>query len=190
MKLLAIYGSFIYVPMKGGGAMKAVEMESLTEERFTEALAVFKTSGWDEESLFYVKMEMRAFLQGDIYGYIRAHFTTAIVDNKIVGVAAWAPAMCSFWLYELSWATVLPEWRHQGINALMLAARLRQIRSHHGSEAFSVMVCTWQNALYSKYGFRPMQLPERGSPDKKGKCLLLAQFDSAAANDHCEINLL
>ncbi|MBP2664773.1 MAG: hypothetical protein H6Q71_2721 [Firmicutes bacterium] len=161
--------------------MEPIEIVNLTEGRLEEALAVFKTSGWDEDSLFYVKVEMRAFLKGDINGYIRAHFIVAIVDNQVIGVAAWAPSMCSFWLYELSWATVLPEWRHRGINSLMLTERIRQIREHHGSEEFSVMVCTWDNPMYTRNGFVPMQVQGRTSPDKKGKGLLLAQFGPTTA---------
>lgn len=161
--------------------MEPIEIVNLTEGRLEEALAVFKASGWDEDSLFYVKVEMRAFLKGDINGYIRAHFIVAIVDNRVIGVAAWAPSMCSFWLYELSWATVLPEWRHRGINSLMLTERIRQIREHHGSEEFSVMVCTWDNPMYTRNGFVPMQVHGRSSPDKKGKSLLLAQFGPTTA---------
>ena len=161
--------------------MEPIEIVNLTEGRLEEALAVFKTSGWDEDSLFYVKVEMRAFLKGDINGYIRAHFIVAIVDNRVIGVAAWAPSMCSFWLYELSWATVLPEWRHRGINSLMLTERIHQIRAHHGLEEFSVMVCTWDNPMYAKNGFVPMQVNGRTSPDKKGKGLLLAQFGPTTA---------
>lgn len=159
--------------------METVEIVDLTPDRLEEALAVFKVSDWDADSLFYVKAEMQAFLRGDIDGYIRAHFIVALVANRIIGVAAWAPSMCSFWLYELSWATVLPEWRHRGINSLMLTERLRRIRDHNGSAAFSVLVCTWDNPMYSKNGFAPMEPRERKSPDKKGKCLLLAQFGPA-----------
>ncbi|WP_094606479.1 hypothetical protein SPSIL_046280 [Sporomusa silvacetica DSM 10669] len=159
--------------------MEPIEIVNLTPDRLEEALAVFKVSDWDEDSLFYVKAEMQAFLKGDINGYIRAHFIVAIVDKRIIGVAAWAPSMCSFWLYELSWATVLPEWRHRGINSLMLTERLRQIRAHHGSEVFSVMVCTWDNPMYTQNGFVPMEPQGRRSLDKKGKCLLLAQFGLA-----------
>ena len=163
--------------------MEPIELVNLTEERLEEALDVFKISGWDKDSLVYVKAEMRAFLKGDINGYVRAHFIAAIVDDRVIGVAAWAPSMCSFWLYELSWATVLPEWRHRGINSLMLTERLRQIRAHHGSEAFSVMVCTWDNPMYTKNGFVPMEPQGQRSPDKKGKCLLLAQFGPAATGE-------
>lgn len=163
--------------------MGQIEIVNLTEERLVEALHVFKISNWDENSLLYVEAEMRAFLQGDINGYVRAHFIVAIADNRVIGVAAWAPSMCSFWLYELSWATVLPEWRHRGINTLMLTARLRQIRMHHGSEAFSVMVCTWDNPMYTNYGFGLMQMQGRTSPDKKGKRLLLAQFSQATDSE-------
>lgn len=156
--------------------MKPVEIVVLTQDRLAEALEVFKASGWDENSLYYVKAEMQAFVQGDINGYIRAHFITAIVEKQVIGVAAWAPSMCSFWLYELSWATVLPAWRHRGINAMMLTERLRQIGAHRGSEAFSVMVCTWDNPMYAQAGFVPCKPQGRTSPDNKGKCLLLAQF--------------
>lgn len=156
--------------------MNAVTVVDLTPDKLSAALAVFKTSGWDEHSLFFVEAEMRAFLQGDINGYVRAHFITAIKENQVIGVAAWAPSMCSFWLYELSWATVLPEWRHCGINALMLQERLQQIRKHRGTGAFSVMVCTWENPMYRQLGFVPMQQPGANSSDKQGKCLLLAQF--------------
>ncbi|MBP2636874.1 MAG: hypothetical protein H6Q72_2781 [Firmicutes bacterium] len=160
--------------------MNEVNVAVLTQDRMAEALAVFRTSGWDEDSLFYVKVEMQAFFNGDVNGYIHAHFVMAIANNKVVGVAAWAPSMCSFWLYELSWATVLPEWRHRGINALMLAERLRQIRIHRGPEPFSVMVCTWDNPMYARLGFVPMQPQGRSTPDKRGKCLLLAQFHGDA----------
>jgi GNAT superfamily N-acetyltransferase len=160
--------------------MKAIEVAALTQDRMAEALEVFKISDWDESSLFYVEAEMQAFFSGDVNGYNRAYFVMATVDNRIVGVAAWAPSMCSFWLYELSWATVLPAWRHRGINALMLAERLRQIRIHRGAEAFSVMVCTWDNPMYAQIGFVPMQPQGRSTPDKRGKCLLLAQFPGVA----------
>lgn len=160
--------------------MNTVDVAALTSERLPEALAVFRASGWDNNNLFFVEAEMRAFLQGDINGYIRAHFITAIVNDQVVGVAAWAPSMCSFWLYELSWATVLPAWRHRGINKLMLEERLRRIREHCRSENFCVVVCTWDNPLYTQAGFVPMETKGRSSPDKQGKCLLMAQFPSTA----------
>ena len=160
--------------------MNEVNVAALTQDRMAEALAVFRSSGWDEDSLFYVKVEMQAFFNGDVNGYIRAHFVMAIANDKVVGVAAWAPSTCSFWLYELSWATVLPEWRHRGINSLMLAERLRQIQIHRGPEAFSVLVCTWDNPMYARAGFVPMQPQGRTTPDKRGKCLLLAQFPDTA----------
>lgn len=68
----------------------------------------------------------------------------------------------------------------------MLDERLRQIRLHHGPAAFSVMVCTWENPMYTRAGFVPMQPYGRKSPDTKGKCLLLAQFEPVAAGKFYE----
>lgn len=155
--------------------MEQVKITSLTHDRLAEALAVFQNSGWHAESLFYVKAEMQAFLQGDIEGYIRARFVLAAVHDQVIGVAAWAPAMCAFAVYELSWATVLPEWRHRGINSLMLTARLQEIRLHHGAQPFSVIVYTWDNPMYAEAGFMPTADGMR-FPDPSGKRLLTARF--------------
>ncbi|HWR07894.1 GNAT family N-acetyltransferase [Sporomusa sp.] len=156
-----------------------VELVDLTEDRFEEALNVFVIGGWEEESLLYVKAEMKAFLNGDIEGYIRARFILAIVNGGVIGVAAWAPSMCGFSVYELSWATVVPKWRHLGINSLMLQERIRRIRVHHGTAKFNVIVCTWANPMYTRAGFVSIQ-DERGRQpeDRKDKCLLLAQFET------------
>ncbi|SMC52084.1 GNAT family N-acetyltransferase [Sporomusa malonica] len=160
--------------------MDNVKLVDLTADRLEETLEVFRIGGWEENSMFYVRAEMKAFLNGDIEGYIRARFIVAIVDDCVIGAAAWAPSMCGFAVYELSWATVLPEWRHRGINVRMLQERIRQIRVHHGTEAFNVLVCTWENPMYAKAGFLPMQPNSRHSKKNNDKCLLLAQFGSAA----------
>lgn len=156
--------------------MGNVTFADLTEDRFEDALNVFISSGWAEESLHYVKAEMRAFLHGDIDGYIRARFILAMVRDKVIGVAAWSQSMCGFSVYELSWATVVPPWRHQGINGLMLQERLRRIRLHHGADKFQVIVCTWDNPMYKQAGFAPMAQSVRAEGNKD-KCLLLAEFD-------------
>lgn len=156
--------------------MQDIKIEDLTKERLEEALEVFRQGGWDETSLLYVKAEMLAFLNGDILGYIRARFITAVVDGCIIGVAAWAPSMCAFAVYELSWATVLPKWRRRGINTLMLKARLERIRQFHGTEPFVVMVYTWDNPMYANIGFACLNSPARQSQSYTGKCLLVAHF--------------
>ncbi|HWR45719.1 GNAT family N-acetyltransferase [Sporomusa sp.] len=161
-----------------------VELVDLTEDRFEEALNVFSIGGWEEASLLYVKAEMKAFLNGDIDGYIRARFIVAIVNGEVIGVAAWAPSMCGFAVYELSWATVVPKWRHLGINALMLQERIRKIRRHHDTGKFNVIVCTWDNPMYTRAGFAPMQTPDRNAEDRKDKCLLLAQFEPAIVGEY------
>ncbi|QDR82329.1 GNAT family N-acetyltransferase [Sporomusa termitida] len=153
-----------------------VKFVDLTADRFEEALNVFISGGWEEESLLYVKAEMRAFLNGDIEGYIRARFILALARDKVIGVAAWAQSMCGFSVYELSWATVVPEWRHQGINALMLQERIRRIRLHHGAGKFEVIVCTWDNPMYKQAGFASLPAPGRRAEDSNEKCLLLAHF--------------
>ena len=158
--------------------MEPIELVNIAEQHIAETVALFKTGGWQEDSLFYLQAEIEAAVKGDILGYIRAHFILAMADQRIVGAAAWAPSMCSFGLYELSWATVLPAYRRRGINTLMLYARLRQIRAHHGPSGFTAMVCTWDNPMYTKAGFVPVQ--PQNQPDKQGKCLLLAQFGQAA----------
>lgn len=160
--------------------MDNVKIENLTEDRLVETLEVFRTSGWEESSLFYVRAEMKAFLNGDITGYVRARFVVAMAGSSVIGAAAWAPSMCGFAVYELSWATVLPEWRHRGINRLMLKERIKQIREHHGAETFNVLVFTWENAMYARAGFLPMQSGGRNVKKSNDKCLLVAQFGAAA----------
>jgi|GEM_PF-2094921 len=154
--------------------MCKVEVVNLTEDRLEEALAVFKRDGWQETTLTYVEAEMRACLRGDIPGYVRARFVVAIADGQVIGAAAWTPSMCGFAVYELSWATVLPEWRRRGVNKLMLQQRVQEIRKFHGSGMLSVLVCTWDNAMYRQAGFKPM--PTEGVRDSSAKCMLLAQF--------------
>ncbi|MDF2569814.1 MAG: hypothetical protein K0R55_1418 [Sporomusa sp.] len=163
--------------------MVNAKLVDLTADRLNETLAVFKIGGWEDDSLFYVSAEMKAFLNGDIEGYIRARFIVAIVDDRVIGAAAWAPSMCGFAVYELSWATVLPEWRHQGINGLMLQERIRQIRAHHGKENFTILVCTWDNPMYAKAGFLPMQPNWRITNKNNDKCMLLAQFGPIQQDD-------
>ncbi len=156
--------------------MQEIEMQELTKDTLEEAIEVFRLGGWDETSLLYVKAEMTAFLNGDIPGYIRAKFITAAVDGRIIGVAAWAPSMCAFAVYELSWATVLPEWRRRGVNTQMLQERLQRIRQFHGSEPFVVIVYTWDNPMYAKKGFSCFKPPIRQEEPYTGKCLLVAHF--------------
>lgn len=158
-----------------------VQLVDLTEDRFEEALNVFIIGGWEEESLLYVKAEMRAFLKGDIEGYIRARFILATVRDKVIGVAAWAQSMCGFSVYELSWATVVPEWRHLGINAMMLQERISRIRLHHGAGKFQIIVCTWDNPMYKQAGFAAMPAQGSRAEDRQDKCLLLAQFEALQA---------
>ncbi|CVK21620.1 GNAT family N-acetyltransferase [Sporomusa sphaeroides] len=156
--------------------MRNVKIVDLTATKYEEALAVFRRSDWDETSLMYVKAEMKAFLKGDIAGYVRAHFVAATVDGSIIGVAAWAPSMCAFSVYELSWATVLPEWRHRGVNTLMLQERIEKIKAHHGEGRFTVLVYTWVNPMYARAGFVPVTANGERFVDNKGKCMMLAQF--------------
>lgn len=160
-----------------GEYMKDVKIVDLTAEKFEEALDVFRRSDWDESSLRYVEAEMKAYLQGDIAGYVRAHFVTATVNDSTIGVAAWAPSMCAFSVYELSWATVLPEWRHRGVNTLMLEKRIEKIKAHHGQGRFTVLVYTWVNPMYARVGFVPVTGTNgERFVDNKGKCMMLAQF--------------
>lgn len=156
--------------------MQEIEMQELTKDKLKEALEVFRLGGWDETSLPYVKAEMTAYLKGDIRGYIRARFITASVDGRIIGVAAWAPSMCAFAVYELSWATVLPEWRQRGVNTQMLQERLRRIREFHGPEPFVVIVYTWDNSMYAKNGFSCLKPQVRKDEPYTGKSLLVAHF--------------
>ena len=153
-----------------------IDVLDLTEDRLEEALEIFRVGGWGAESLLYVKAEMMAFIKGDIDGYIRARFIMAVFNGDIVGVAAWAPSMCSFTIYELSWATVLPKWRHRGINALMLKARLQKIRDYHGTQSFEVLVHTWDNPMYAAMGFLAMQSDDKRSDKDKKKKILVARF--------------
>lgn len=160
--------------------MDNVSILDLVADKYEEALEVFRVSGWDENCLRYVKAEMQAFLKGDIAGYIRAHFVIAVHDGRVIGVAAWAPSMCAFSVYELSWATVLPEWRHRGINTLMLKKRIEKIKLHHGPGSFAVIVYTWENPMYARTGFVPVSAIGKCIAANKGKRMLLAQFDVAA----------
>ncbi|WP_371372988.1 GNAT family N-acetyltransferase [Sporomusa aerivorans] len=156
--------------------MQTVQLQPLTAGHFTEALEVFKNSGWDDDSLLYLQAEMKAFLQGDILGYIRARFIVATLDDHVIGVAAWAPSMCSFAVYELSWATVSPAWRHRGINTMLVQERLKQIRLQHGSGPFTAIVYTWNNPMYAGLGFSCSNAGELRPGNGKEKELLMARF--------------
>lgn len=162
---------------------QAVQVQTLSAGQFDEALELFRSSGWDGNSLLFVSSEMKAFLRGDIDGYIRSRFIAAVAEGQIIGVAAWAQSMCSFSVYELSWATVLPAWRHRGINTLMLKERLKQIKLFHGPEPFTVIVYTWDNSLYAGLGFVPGNTRAIRSAADKGKQLLVAGFVPAEMTD-------
>ena len=157
-------------------ARQSVQLRALSAARIAEALELFKISGWEDRSLQFVRSEMAAFLRGDVDGYIRSRFIMAVAEEQVIGVAAWAPSMCAFAVYELSWATVLPAWRHRGINRLMLDERINQIRTYHGPEPFTVIVYTWDNSMYAQMGFTPGKVPAIRSAADKGKQLLVAQF--------------
>jgi N-acetylglutamate synthase-like GNAT family acetyltransferase len=154
----------------------SIKVVDLREEMLEEALAVFASGGWDEDSLKSVQVEMRAFLKGDIEGYIRQRFVVALLHDSVVGVAAWAPSICAFSLYELSWATILPEWRHRGINALLLKERIKKIKSQHGTKSFEVLVYTWDNPMYAEQGFLPQYRQDNATDRKKEKQVLVARF--------------
>lgn len=153
-----------------------ITIADLTEELFAKALEIFIIGGWDAASLESVKAEMMAFIKGDIRGYIRQRFIVALVNDRVVAVAAWAPSMCSFSMYELSWATVLPEWRHRGINTRMLQERIARIRAHHGPKPFQVIVYTWDNTMYANTGFSRVYPHVKRSGEDKQKYVFMAQF--------------
>ncbi len=153
-----------------------IKIADLTEKMLAEAVAVFINGGWDADSIKSVKAEMLAFIKGDIEGYIRQRFIVVLLNDRIAGVAAWAPSMCSFSMYELSWATVLPEWRHQGINTLMLNERIARIRAHHGPKPFQVLVYTWDNPMYAGTGFSRIYPYSECSGNSKRKYVFMAQF--------------
>ena len=154
-----------------------VQLTDLTAEKIEETLLVFHSGGWDETGLAGVRQEMVACVKGDIPGYARPRFILAMVNDQVVGAAAWAPSMCSFDMYELSWATVLPAWRHRGINTLMLNGRLKKIRAQHGPGSLDVIVCTWPNAMYAIAGFTPLFAPgEYYDETKKERILLRAHL--------------
>ncbi|HWR40715.1 MAG TPA: GNAT family N-acetyltransferase [Patescibacteria group bacterium] len=155
-----------------------VQFVDLTEDRMEAVLQLFRDGGWDAGSLFSVRHEMRACVRGDIPGYIRPHFILAVVKDQVIGAAAWAASPCSFNMYELSWATVAPAWRHQGINALMLQKRLEQVRELHGPGPLDVLVCTWVNAMYARTGFVPLLPPGEFHDEKSTERILLkAHFE-------------
>ena len=153
-----------------------IQVAPLTATQVEDALAVYRAGGWTEDSLAFVEAEIVAYLKGDVKGYIRQRFIVVLVEERIVGVAAWAPSMCSFSVYELSWATVLPEWRHVGINTIMLQERINMIRSQHGHGQFEVLVYTWDNPMYAQAGFSPLASYTQRFKDKQ-KCILLAKFE-------------
>lgn len=162
--------------LTGYQVMPGVTIEDLTPERAGAALEVFRAGGWPEENLKNLQAEMKAFFAGDIAGYIRPRFIVALLQGQVIGAASWAPSMCSFSMYELSWATVLPQWRRRGVNTLMLASRLQRIRDLHGADSFEVLVCTWNNPLYLAAGFQPVFPYGRSNAAQKRKYVMVAQF--------------
>ena len=163
--------------MTGHEGLQALQLVDLTKEKMDAALEMFRAGGWDDASLFSVRWEMTACIRGDIAGYIRPRFLLALLGGQVVGAAAWAPSSCSFAMYELSWATVLPQYRHNGINALMLQRRLEQIREIHGPGPLDIVVCTWVNSMYAAAGFVPLLPPgEAYDAESRERILLKAHF--------------
>ena len=155
-----------------------IKIVDLTAEHQAAALAVFQASGWRGLDLVSVRSEMKACLAGDIPGYVRPRFILACHGEAVIGAAAWSPSMCSFSMYELSWATVLPQWRRRGVNALLLQERLRQIRALHGPTPFQVLVCTWPNPLYARAGFQALFPYKSAETTQNPKYIMLSQQEA------------
>ena len=159
--------------MPGHEDLEKLRLENLTEEYLEAAVQLFREGGWDEESVWNVRQEMKACLRGDLPGYVRPRFIVARIKEQVVGAAAWAPSCCSFDIYELSWATVAPRWRHRGINERMLRYRLEKARELHGPGVLDVLVCTWVNAMYSRAGFTPLLPPGKSAESQPAERILL-----------------
>ena len=100
--------------------------------------------------------------------------------SELIGFAGWNRAPFATDMYELSGVCVKEEYRHRGVGELLLVERLERIQNDANrvfdiKRPHDVIVRTWDNSLYRKYGFVPAFKDVMKHPE--GKSIMLAHFN-------------
>ena len=90
------------------------------------------------------------------------------IGGEPIGAACWSPSDRDRCRANLTWTAVRPRFRHRGVAASLLDARLADCASRCGGLDDYIQVCTWPAPLYLDRGFVVTSAP----PSSTGKVVM------------------
>ncbi len=135
----------------------SIRIEKLTEEKAPEVieliLSVYKHENiWPDYLKSDLEKEVFSSFQDTCYKPV---FFIALYSNKIIGVASYMESHISSEAFELSFATVLPEYQGHGIGTYLTHIRLKEIAERE-KDAF-IITRTRFPRIFEKFNFKYIQ---------------------------------
>lgn len=106
---------------------------------------------WTDYTKDQIRSELEASFQDTCY---RPVYFVALLGNKMIGIAGFMESFISSEAYELSFATILPQYQNKGLGTWLVYLRLKEIVRLQKNAL--VLTRTRASKIFEKFNFRYM----------------------------------